>query len=111
MAEYIDRNALLKLMEDFCKENCNCEHSEDPMCPSCGINETIILIEDQPIADVVERDNVIDTAKSWLRVNGKCPTCFWCSDNWEDDTTFCPIERVFALPLDGFCHLYKPKEG
>lgn len=110
MAEYIERESLLEQMEGFCKANCGCKHSEDPLCESCGMNDAIIYVEDRVAADVVERDSVIDTAKSWLRVNGKCPTCKRCSDNRNDGTTMCPIEESYRLTLDGFCHLYEPKE-
>lgn len=44
-------------------------------------------------------------------LKAKCPTCKWCSDHQESGTR-CPIEEHYALPKDGFCHLYKPyKQG
>ena len=110
MADYIDRDKLLAHMMAFCDENCN-PIEEQGMCPSCGIEEARSIVKEEAAADVVDRDNVIDTAKSWLRVNGKCPTCKRCSDNRNDGTTFCPIEESYYLPLDGVCHLYEPKEG
>jgi len=52
MAEYIERESLLKQMEGYCSVNCGHEHGEDPLCPSCFMNDAIILVEDQPAADV-----------------------------------------------------------
>lgn len=40
-------------------------------------------------------------------LKAKCPTCEWCSDHQESGTK-CPIEEHYALPKDGFCHLYEP---
>lgn len=96
MAEYIERDTVIKALGDSHFKN---------------YGNAIMVIKELPAADVVERDKVIDTTKSWLRANGKCPTCKRCSDNRNDGTTFCPIEESYVLPLDGFCHLYEPKEG
>ena len=52
MAEYIERESLLKQMEGYCSANCGHEHSEDPLCPSCFMNDAIILVEDWTAADV-----------------------------------------------------------
>lgn len=40
-------------------------------------------------------------------LKAKCPTCKRCSDNQESGTR-CPIEEHYALPKDGYCHLYEP---
>ena len=52
MAEYIERESLLKQMEGYCSANCGHEHSEDPLCPSCFMNDAIILVEDWTAADM-----------------------------------------------------------
>lgn len=39
-----------------------------------------------------------------------CPTCERCSDNCVENITRCPIEKCYALPKDGYCHLYKHKK-
>jgi hypothetical protein len=36
-----------------------------------------------------------------------CHTCDRSSDNCEHTTTRCPIEEHYALPKDGYCHLWK----
>ena len=48
----IEKEILLKQMEGYCSANCGHEHGEDPLCPSCFMNDAIILVEDQPAADV-----------------------------------------------------------
>ena len=35
-----------------------------------------------------------------------CTTCGRASDNM-DHATMCPIEEHYALPLDGYCHLWE----
>lgn len=40
-------------------------------------------------------------------LNAKCLTCKRCSDHQESGTR-CPIEEHYALPKDGYCHLYEP---
>lgn len=37
----------------------------------------------------------------------KCPTRKRCSDH-QTSGTRCPIEEHYALPKDGYCHLYEP---
>ena len=50
----IEKETLLKQMEGYCSANCGHEHGEDPLCPSCFMNDAIILVEDQPAADMRE---------------------------------------------------------
>ena len=38
-----------------------------------------------------------------------CQTCARSSDNCEHTTTRCPIEEHYALPKDGYCHLWEEK--
>ena len=75
---------------------------ETPICLSDHIKQAIETIEQF-------QNNVEEKCKEWLKVKGKCPTCARCSDNREHTTT-CPIEEHYALPLDGYCHLYEEKK-
>ena len=52
MAEYIERESLLKQLEGACSANCGHEHGEDPLCPSCFMNDAINVVEDQTAEDV-----------------------------------------------------------
>ena len=75
--------------------------------------ETPIMLSDhlEQAIEAIEKfqNNVEEKCKEWLKVKGKCPTCARCSDNREHTTT-CPIEEHYALPLDGYCHLYEGKK-
>lgn len=42
---------------------------------------------------------------------GTCEDCGRNSDALDDGTTNCPIEEHYALPKDGFCHLWEESEG
>lgn len=46
--------------------------------------------------------------EAWAREIG-CHTCATCSRNSDnrDHTTACLIEEHYALPKDGYCHLWK----
>ena len=47
-------------------------------------------------------------------VQGECRTCKRSSDYlWKngEEGTRCPIEEHYALPKDGYCHLYEPYKG
>ena len=44
------------------------------------------------------------------RIEGTCQTCARSSDMCGGNITQCPIEEHYALPLDGYCHLYEPPE-
>ena len=77
-------------------------------------NDDMILIDRTELVSILGKHVKIETekdvqakCKEWLRVKGKCPTCKHCSDNRESGTD-CPIEEHYALPLDGYCHLYDP---
>ena len=42
---------------------------------------------------------------------GECETCKRNVDNggfYDDGRTRCPIQEHYALPKDGYCHLYEP---
>lgn len=54
-----------------------------------------------------EVDLHIAMAMAIEALKAKCPTCKRCSDHQESGTR-CPIEEHYALPKDGFCHLYEP---
>ena len=43
---------------------------------------------------------------------GECETCKRNVDNggfYDDGRTRCPIQEHYALPNDGYCHLYEPR--
>ena len=47
MAEYIDREALLDRMNNFCEINCDyTKKQRSVMCGSCGIGDAKIMVED-----------------------------------------------------------------
>lgn len=77
----------------------------------------ILRISDDPAclyaAQYIEelQKPVEERAKEYLRVKGRCPTCKRSSDVLNDGTTNCPIEKCYALPLDGYCHLYEPRKA
>ena len=47
--------------------------------------------------------------RDFPQAHGNCPDCKRCSDNCKSGTR-CPIEEHYALPLDGYCHLFEPME-
>ena len=51
MAQYINREKLLKRMEGYCKANCGCKPYEDALCPSCGLGDAIYMVEEQRIVN------------------------------------------------------------
>lgn len=61
------------------------------------------------VLNMVEAYGLADEAKHVAieALKAKCPTCKWCSGHQESGTR-CPIEEHYALPKDGFCHLYEP---
>ena len=52
MAEFINREKLLKRMEGYCKANCGCKPYEDALCPSCGLGDAIYMVEEQRIVNI-----------------------------------------------------------
>jgi hypothetical protein len=38
-----------------------------------------------------------------------CATCGRKSDNFDTDHTDCPIEHFYAVPKDGYCHLWEER--
>ena len=93
----IEKETLLKQMEGYCSANCGHEHGEDPLCPSCFMNDAIILVEDQPAADV----RPVVRGK-WNRTDAY-PHRLYCSvcyktylkndellERWEFPLNFCP---------------------
>ena len=56
-------------------------------------------------------NEVADMAINALEIQKHtCQTCARCSDNCEHTTTRCPIEEHYALPKDGYCHLWEVKK-
>ena len=51
MAQYINREKLLKRMEGYCEANCGCKPYEDALCPSCGLGDAIYMVEEQRIVN------------------------------------------------------------
>ena len=53
MAEYIEREALLDRMNNFCEINCDyTKNQRSVMCGACGIGDAKIMVEDAVAADV-----------------------------------------------------------
>lgn len=80
--------------------NCRrCEYEFEKTCRAKLNNEAADAIEElsKPIEE-------------YLKIHGYCPTCKRSSDVRNDGTTACPLEEHYVLPLDGYCHLYEPKE-
>ena len=85
MAEYIERESLLKQMEGYCSANCGHEHSEDPLCPSCFMNDAIILVEDWTAADVRPVEHGVWMKHKYRR---RCNHCGCAgAKNWR----YCPV--------------------
>lgn len=64
-----------------------------------------------PISDAVFALDKAIEALSADRPTGECKTCKRSSDyRWSigENDTRCPIEEHYALPKDGYCHLYEP---
>lgn len=62
----------------------------------------------------VEAIDMAIEALSAEAVQGECRTCKRSSDYlWKngEEGTRCPIEEHYALPKDGYCHLYEPYKG
>lgn len=73
-------------------------------------DEELMIVAREAVEAIEQlQNNAEEKCKEWLKVKGKCPTCARCSDNREHTTT-CPIEEHYALPLDGYCHLYEEKK-
>ena len=56
----------------------------------------------------------LESVSEEKKSQANCPTCKRCSDNegfYDDGRTRCPIEEHYALPKDGYCHLYEPIKG
>ena len=78
----------------------DCPYTDDPGCDDLK-KDALALLTDRA-ADYVQ----------WAKEIGvhTCATCEKASDNREDGTSACPIEAAYALPRDGFCHLWSDKK-
>lgn len=88
---------------------------------------------------MIERQIIINELESWLKVEGysegelniikavlyelenapsaqpeqRCVNCGRTTNNggwYEDGRTRCPIEEHYALPKDGYCHLWEKRK-
>ena len=60
---------------------------------------------------ILVSQHIIESLSSAEPKTGECETCKRNADNggfYDDGRTRCPIEEHYALPKDGFCHLYEP---
>lgn len=84
--------------------------------------EAIKYIKARCIGSAEERDGTQWSDAMWTAiealsaeaVQGECRTCKRSSDYlWKngENGTRCPIEEHYALPKDGYCHLYDPYKG
>ena len=115
MAQYINREKLLKRMEGYCEANCGCKPYEDALCPSCGLGDAIYMVEEQRIVnsknmrgrkDATVALSKMEKTTRWIPVTERLPndrrdvqiTVFW-HDAW----------RTMYGYYDGaFWHLYAP---
>ena len=82
MAQYINREKLLKRMEGYCKANCGCKPYEDALCPSCGLGDAIYMVEEQRIVntrnmkrrkDAIEVVSKTEKTTRWIPVTERLP--------------------------------------
>ena len=82
MAQYINREKLLKRMEGYCKANCGCKPNEDALCPSCGLGDAIYMVEEQRIVnsrnmmgrkDAIEVVSKTEKTTRWIPVTERLP--------------------------------------
>ena len=82
MAQYINREKLLKRMEGYCKANCCCKPYEDALCPSCGLGDAIYMVEEQRIVnsrnmrcrkDAAEALSKKEKTTRWIPVTERLP--------------------------------------
>lgn len=65
---------------------------------------------DCTLLDRVDVRYVLSDLPSAEPKTGKCESCKRSSDycsTTDEDKTRCPIEEHYALPKDGYCHLYE----
>jgi len=87
VAEYIEREALLGRMNNFCEINCDyTKKQRSVMCGACGIGDAKIMVEDAIAADV--RPVVHGEWKE----NVQCSNCGWYM---EDDVTLSSMMVFF----------------
>ena len=84
MAQYINREKLLKRMEGYCKANCGCKPHEDALCPSCGLGDAIYMVEEQRIVnsknmrgrkDATVALSKMEKTTRWIPVTERLPEC------------------------------------
>lgn len=87
MSDLIDRQAAI---DALCKVGCGSGH--------CGVScDDVRAIEQLPSAQPERR----------------CVNCGRTANNggwYEDGRTRCPIEEHYALPKDGYCHLWEKRK-
>lgn len=99
MAEYIDREALRKILENWRDAHADVDDEE-----GCGLLEDVIReVDAQPAADVAPV----------VRCEDCKHLCVW---NRKDIYAFCPKTNIVFLPFDKdtrtfFCGLGKRKDG
>ena len=108
MAQYINREKLLKRMEGYCKANCGCKPHEDALCPSCGLGDAIYMVEEQRIVNTRNmkrrKDATVALSKmekttQWIPVTERLPkeqetVLIWGEQgiillNWLHDNKWC----------------------
>ena len=106
----ISRQAAIDLVKDVCDAiMCGCESWYDPE------------IEDEVYKDILEVDAILKCNKEVRIALRNMPsaqaerTCVNCgrtvnNGGWyADGGTRCPIEEHYALPKDGYCHLWEKR--
>jgi len=94
MDKTISLQSAVELIKNYCENGCDL--AEDNWCPSCQREQFIELLKALPSAQP-ERT---------------CVNCGRTANNggwYADGGTRCPIEEHYALPKDGFCHLWEKR--
>ena len=127
MAQYINREKLLKRMEGYCEANCGCKPYEDALCPSCGLGDAIYMVEEQRIVnsknmrgrkDATVALSKMEKTTQWIPVTERLPkeqetVLTWGEQdiillNWRHDNKWCDClgDVTHWMPLPE-----PPKEG
>lgn len=115
MSDLISRQAVMKEFSDFVRRANNSDFAKTPTW-----NDAVSLVGSLPSAEVTlchldspcEYQNA-DIAMPSAQQERRCVNCGRTVNNggwYEDGRTRCPIEEHYALPKDGYCHLWEKRK-